>query len=119
MDFSGVVSAGDGRGRSIGFPTANISVRTPDQLPRGVFTGWAQWEREPEYAVVVNIGQRPTFADDGSLTVEVHVLDFDGDLYGKTLAVRLGEKIREEQRFDSVQELTEQIAKDIQRARNH
>ena len=117
MNFSGVVSAGDGRGRAIGFPTANLRVMAPQDLPRGVFAGWARWDREPECAVVVNIGQRPTFADRGSLTVEVHVLEFDGDSYGKTVTVRLGEKIREEQRFDSVQALAEQIAKDVQRAR--
>mgnify|MGYP003962053275 FL=1 len=112
-----MVSAGDGRGRCIGFPTANLRVTTPEHVPRGVFAGWASWDLRQKCTAVINIGQRPTFADDGGITVEVHVLDFEGDLYGKTVVVQLGQKLRDEQRFDSAHELTLQIAKDIQRTR--
>ena len=118
MEFSGVVTAGDGRGRTIGFPTANMQL-PPGQVPvpRGVFSGCARWDDEGERLVVVNVGTRPTFASAAAPTVEVHVVDFDGDLYGKTLTVRLGKKLRDEQRFNSAKELTQQIAADIERAR--
>lgn len=120
MEFAGVVIAGDGRGRAIGFPTGNLRIdpETLEGVPRGVFAGRARWDEEGERAVVVNIGNRPTFAGDGSITVEVHVLDFDGDLYGKTVVVRLGQRLRDEQRFDSVEELTRQIVLDVERARH-
>ena len=117
MEFTGVVTAGDGRGRSIGFPTANLQVSEFEDLPRGVFAGWASWEQKKRCTAVVNIGQRPTFSADGGITVEVHVLDFAGDLYGKTVTVQLGERLRDEQRFGSTEELIAQIAKDIQRTR--
>ena len=119
MEFAGVVIAGDGRGRAIGFPTGNLRIDSAalEGVPRGVFAGGARWNDEGERVVVVNIGNRPTFTGDGCITVEVHVLDFDGDLYGKTVEVRLGQRLRHEQRFDSVEELTRQIALDIERAR--
>lgn len=120
LKFAGVVIAGDGRGRAIGFPTGNLQVdqATLEGLPRGVFAGHVRLDDEGERVAVVNIGNRPTFAGDGRITVEVHVLDFDGDLYGKTVAVRLGQRLRDEERFDSVEELTRQIALDIERTRH-
>lgn len=117
MEFTGIVVAGDGRGRTIGFPTANLSLTAGQQVPRGVFSGCVCWDDEPTRRVVINVGSRPTFTGSDTVAVEVHVLDFDGDLYGRALVVRLGQKLRDEQRFGSVQELTQQIAVDIERAR--
>ncbi len=117
LEFTGVVIAGEGRGRSIGFPTANLQITpVPDELPRGVFAGLVRFDGEALTAVV-NIGCRPTFSGDGGMSVEVHILDFDANLYGKSLAVRLGQRLRDEKRFDSAKQLTEQIERDIKNAR--
>jgi len=119
MEVSGIVVAGDGRGRTIGFPTANLQVPQSELsgLARGVFAGIVRWQDEAEHLAVVNIGMRPTFAGDDHIRVELHILDFEADLYGKTLVLRLGQRLRDEQRFDSVEELTRQITKDVARAR--
>ncbi|HJP30704.1 MAG TPA: riboflavin kinase [Candidatus Latescibacteria bacterium] len=119
MEFSGVVAGGEGRGRRIGFPTANLQVdgQALRGLSRGVFSALATWGESEDRAAVVNIGSRPTFGGDGEVTVEVYILDYEGDLYGETVAVRLKEKLRDEQRFDSVEELRRQIARDVEKAR--
>ncbi|MDR9450720.1 MAG: bifunctional riboflavin kinase/FAD synthetase [Acidimicrobiia bacterium] len=115
-ELRGVVEAGDGRGRTIGFPTANLSFSEELAVPaRGV------------YAVrvivghllipgVVNIGVRPTFGG-GGLVVEVHLLDFDGDLYGRQLSVQFHARLRDEQRFGGIDELVAQIDRDVETAR--
>ncbi len=120
-DFTveGVVEHGDHRGRTIGFPTANVAV-PPDRLRAadGVYAGWFTDESGVERACVVNVGRRPTFIEraDHSL-VEAHVLDFDGDLYGQQVSVRFSESLRGEKRFESVDELVAQIGADCARAR--
>lgn len=118
LAFGGRVVSGDGRGRTIGVPTANLQVdeNVLAALPRGVHAAQVGWDDE-EHRGVVNIGGRPTVSRTMAVNVEVHVLDFDGDLYGRTLSVRLTHRLRDEQRFDSVEELARQIAKDIERAR--
>ena len=121
-DFTveGVVEHGDHRGRTIGFPTANVAV-PPDRLRAadGVYAGWFTDESGVERACVVNVGRRPTFIEraDHSL-VEAHVLDFDGDLYGQHVTVRFSESLRGEKRFGSVEELVAQIGADCARARD-
>lgn len=112
-----MVVAGDGRGRTLGFPTANLKVAPDVVVPRGVFRCTARWDDEPARTAVINVGSRPTFAGTDAVVVEIHVLDFNGELYGRTLEVCMGQKLRDEQRFDSVQELQQQIAADIERAR--
>jgi len=74
------------------------------------------WEGESTYGALINVGVRPTFGQ-GALSVEVHVLDFSGDLYGKTLEITVVEKLREEQRFERVDALVDQIEEDIEQAR--
>lgn len=116
--FSGTVRPGRVRGRQLGFPTANLQV-APEraaQLPRGVWAGMARWEGEPWRGALINIGTRPTFAEQ-ELSIEAHVLDFSGDLYGKTLEVELVRRLRAEQRFASVEALVEQLEKDRENAR--
>jgi len=121
-DFTveGIVEHGDHRGRTIGFPTANVAV-PPERLRAadGVYAGWFTDESGIERACVVNVGRRPTFIEraDHSL-VEAHVLDFDGDLYGQRVTVRFSESLRGEKRFESVDELVAQIGADCARARD-
>jgi riboflavin kinase/FMN adenylyltransferase len=110
----GAVVRGDGRGRSIGVPTANVQIDERMQVPSGgVYAAWATvvGEREPHPAVV-NIGTRPTFGGE-TVTVEAHLLDGERDLYGIRLVVAFVERLRDERRFDGVDELVTQIHRDI------
>ncbi|KXH80025.1 bifunctional riboflavin kinase/FAD synthetase [Sporosarcina sp. HYO08] len=110
----GVVVDGDKRGRLLGFPTANVSVDASAILPaNGVYAVRFSFDGHV-YNGVCNVGTKPTFhdAEDAKVVVEVHVLDFDGDLYGKKTAVDWIASIRKEQKFSTVEQLVEQIAKD-------
>jgi len=113
--ISGPVVTGAGRGRKLGFPTANVQF-TQELIPLpGVYVVDAEVDgkRRPG---VANVGFNPTFGEN-SLGVEVHILDFDGDLYGKAMSVSFRDRIRDERKFKSVDELARQIAKDVQYAR--
>jgi len=113
----GEVVQGDGRGRSIGVPTANLAIPSGMALPAlGVYAATAGRSRDEAVPAVANIGSRPTF-DGGRVTVEAHLLDFTGDLYGEVLRLRFVERIRDEQRFEGPDELVAQIERDIERAR--
>ena len=115
--IEGVVRRGAGRGRKLGFPTANLDVGCPGpDLEAGVYVGRAQWDEAPTYGTVVNYGVRPTFAET-EISLEIYVLDFSGDLYGKTLTLEVLGRLREEKRFADSEELQQQIAIDIERAR--
>ena len=116
MTLEGTVVRGEGRGRQLGFPTANLRVATDRQPPRGVFAARVH-RAGVELAAVANIGTRPTF-DGQEVSVEVHLLDFEGDLYDERLRVTLDRRLRGERRFDTVEELRRQIAGDIQQARS-
>lgn len=116
FEVRGVVVHGDARGRTIGFPTANIHVPERMAVPAdGVYAVWCRFggRRVPG---VVNIGVRPTFAGTHR-TVEVHLLDFDGDLYGVELAVEVVDRIRDELRFESVGALVAQLGEDVAEGR--
>ena len=114
MRIKGLVQAGDGRGRQLGFPTANLAGG--DASPAGgVYVGWAFLEGR-RLGALVNVGTRPTFAGTEKRT-EVHLLDFVGDLYGKELEIDFIKRLRDEQRFGSVQALKDQLAQDLKRAR--
>jgi riboflavin kinase/FMN adenylyltransferase len=111
-EVEGIVVRGDGRGRELGFPTANLDV--PEGLlvpPDGVYAGWTGDRR-----AAVSIGTNPHF-DGVERRVEAHLLDFDGDLYGDRLVVELWEPIREQRRFDSLEELVAAIGADVGRTR--
>ena len=112
----GKVVAGLGLGRRLGFATANVAVPSEKLPARGVYAVEEVWDGSARPAVC-SIGVRPTLGPSGPVWVEVHVLDFDGDLYGKELEVRFLRKLREEQRFDSLGQLVEQIRKDVEAAR--
>jgi riboflavin kinase/FMN adenylyltransferase len=117
-EVEGAVVKGDGRGRSIGFATANVEVDHRLQIPAaGVYAGHAGVVGEDaRWPMVANVGHRPTFGGD-ALTLEVHLLDVDRDLYGDHLAVAFGHRLRDEQRFDGVDALVAQIDRDVARAR--
>jgi riboflavin kinase/FMN adenylyltransferase len=110
----GVVVRGDGRGRGLGFATANLDLEGELRPPRGVYAGRVEIDGRRHMAAV-NIGGRPTFYPEGGAadTVEVHVLDFDGALYGQRLEVILLGRVRDERSFDSVDALRAQIAADV------
>lgn len=111
----GTVVRGDGRGRTLGFPTANLDLEGELRPSRGVYGAWVEIDGEHR-AAVVNIGGRPTFHPEGTAsdTVEVHILDWTGDLYGVELEAFVLGKIRDERRFPGVDELKAQIALDIE-----
>jgi riboflavin kinase/FMN adenylyltransferase len=109
----GTVVAGDGRGRSLGFPTANLAVEEGAVPPEGVYAGWVRREGEVLPAAV-SVGRRPTYyGEDGEALVEVHVLDFSGDLYGERVEVELAARLRGQERFSSTAELVAAIAGDV------
>ncbi len=111
----GEVVAGDKRGRTIGFPTANVDPGTGYAIPaRGVYAGLVRVGEET-HAACINVGEAPTFAR-GESRVEAYLLDFEGDLYGREVDVGFLEKIRDEKRFSGVDELREQISRDVREA---
>ena len=112
----GGVIKGDRRGRSIGFPTANLLPDPVALVPAiGVYTGFVRVGEET-YAAATNVGLAPTFSR-AERRVEAHLLDFDGDLYGRVLDVAFTQRIRGERRFSGVEELKEQIERDVEEAR--
>jgi riboflavin kinase/FMN adenylyltransferase len=113
--LDGEVVHGDGRGRKLGFPTANL-VTQKEILPRdGVYAVKVKW-REAYYDGVINIGQRPTFAGSAP-TLEIHLMDFQGDLYGERLRIYFVDRLRDELKFPSVSALQDAVLKDIADAR--
>ncbi len=109
---------GDGVGRTLGFPTANLDVAGRLVPPNGVYSAHAYIAGQ-RHRAVVNIGIRPTLQNPiPELRVEVHVLDFSADLYGKEVELTFADKLREEQKFSSLDELRAQIELDIAAARS-
>ena len=115
--LSDVVRHGHRLGRHLGAPTVNMQF-APGVLvpPHGVYAARAILP-EGEFAAVTNIGVRPTVSHEPTVTVESHLLDFDGNLYGRTLSLELFDFLRPERRFDDLNELGAQIARDGERAR--
>jgi riboflavin kinase/FMN adenylyltransferase len=116
FSLRGLVVRGAERGRTIGFPTANIDVGADQALPAfGVYVTKAYIDGA-RYKAVTNIGIRPTFSEVRP-TVETYILDFDGDLYDKEVRIDLIDRLREEKRFGGVEELVAQIHIDIEATR--
>jgi riboflavin kinase/FMN adenylyltransferase len=108
----GTVVVGDGRGRALGFPTANVEVGEDQQLPpTGIYAAEVVIG-ERAHGAAVSLGLRPTFGA-GRLVLEAHVLDFAGDLYGQEVEVVFLWKIREERRFETVDALTAEMRRDV------
>jgi riboflavin kinase/FMN adenylyltransferase len=114
--IDGTVVRGDGRGRGIGFPTANLCTDNELIPPHGVYATTASVGGVTR-ASVTNIGVRPTVDTAGATVVETHVFDFVGDLYGESVRVSFVQRLREERKFASVELLRAQIAADCDRAR--
>jgi riboflavin kinase/FMN adenylyltransferase len=110
------VVSGDQRGRTIGFPTANLQSDADLMPARGVYAVRARADGGPWHLAVANLGNRPTF-DGMGILLEVHLLDFQGDLYGRELEVALVSRIRGERKFESANALSQQIRTDIEHAR--
>ncbi|WP_019638027.1 bifunctional riboflavin kinase/FAD synthetase [Paenibacillus fonticola] len=116
--LSGTVMHGEKRGRKIGFPTANLSPDEHFVLPaKGVYAVKVKFEDKWLHGVM-NVGVKPTFhTDKAAPSLEIHLFDFSGDLYGKTLSVELVDYIREERKFASIDELVAQIGRDAETAK--
>ena len=115
-NVAGTVVTGFGRGIGLGFPTANIEPEKELLPPAGIYAVFVNVEGK-RYMAALNIGEKPTFAD-YTFTFEVHLLDFSGDLRGKTLNTEFVEKLREIIKFDSPEMLKQQIAADVEKARS-
>lgn len=118
----GRVVEGDRRGRTLGFPTANLDLEN-EVLPRvGVYAGWLRLlddgdpPRDSELPAVTNVGRRPTVKRDDPVLVEAHALGFDGDLYGRSVELSFTHHLREERRFPDLDALRAQIGADRDRA---
>jgi riboflavin kinase/FMN adenylyltransferase len=119
-EMRGPVVPGDRRGTAIGFPTANVAIAETMLMPAdGIYAGHLLREKTGErLPAAIYIGRRPTFYDDGAMVLlEVHVLDFDGDLYGETVRVSFEHMLRGDRRFDTVEELTAQLSRDCEAVR--
>jgi len=114
----GTVAHGDGRGKRLGIPTANLKIWQEKLVPgRGIYAAWA-YLGQAKYQAATNIGIRPTFQlDDPVSLIEAHLLNFDGDIYDSELGLEFVEFLRPELRFDSVQSLVAQMQQDIKRTR--
>lgn len=118
FSIPGTVSRGAGRGKKLGIPTANLEVWPERAYPRvGVYACYAQVE-DRLLPAVTNVGLRPTFEEpEGRPTIEAHLLDFEGDLYGDRMELRFIDRLRDERKFDGPGPLLEQIQKDIEGAK--
>ena len=119
----GSVVAGDRRGRTLGFPTANLAPENEVIPAHGVYAGHVQLldagtpAAGTRLAAVTNVGRRPTFKDDDPALAEAHLLDFSGDLYGRRIEVSFEARLRAEEKFPGPDALRAQIARDIESAR--
>ena len=113
----GIVVAGDGRGRKLGFPTANVRIGADVELADGVYAGVVELEDGTRHVAAISVGRRPQYYEAGERLVEAYVLDFDGDLYGARIRVVIGEVVREQRSFETEEELVRQIARDADTVR--
>ena len=112
FEVEGVVVEGDRRGKALGFPTANLDVPSDRLLPpKGIYAGAALGHR-----AAISIGVNPHYGGT-ALRVEAHLLDFDGDLYGRRLVLELWQRLRDERAFASEAELIDAIAADVEATR--
>ncbi len=111
--FSGTVIKGDGRGRLLGFPTANIKMENVNKLlpAIGIYAVEANIDGNKHHGLM-SIGKRPTFYNDGHLTTEVYIFDFNKNIYDKKVTVKVVERIRGEEKYSSAEELVAQMKKD-------
>jgi len=111
--LEGAIVEGRRIGRTMGFPTANMRLYEPLKLlpEDGVYVVWVEYAGRT-FRGITNIGKRPTIADGNERSIETHLLDFDEDIYGLSIKIEFVTRVREEKRFESIDQLKEQIAKD-------
>ena len=116
--LAGTVVRGDGRGKTIGFPTANLAPVSPRKIvpARGVYAVAAEVKGEHRFGMT-NIGVRPTVTAGGTMMIEVHLFDYSRDMYGETVNVAFLRRLRDEKKFGSLEELTAQLQRDRDEAR--
>ncbi len=121
FELYGKVIEGEALGRQIGFPTANLDVESDIKLipATGVYAVNVLLNDGRIYEGMMNIGSRPTITDEKHVSIEVHLFDFIGDLYGEQVTVQLLSRFRDEQKFSSVDELTDQLKKDEEAIRSY
>lgn len=117
--LQGRVVHGDGRGRVLDYPTANVEILEGRQpLDEGVFAGLVERADGSRYLAAVSIGTRPTYHEPGAACViEAFLLDFEGDLYGEQVRLHLLDKVRDQVRFESGEELIAAMARDVEAVR--
>jgi riboflavin kinase/FMN adenylyltransferase len=119
----GRIVQGEKRGRTVGFPTANLDPENEILPAAGVYAGRFRFidegspERGVELPAVMNVGTRPTFEGDGRMQAEAHLIDFKGDVYGRRVEMSFLTRLRDERRFSGAEALREQIASDVGAAR--
>ena len=118
FSFAGKVIKGDNRGKTLGFPTANVLVEDANKLipGNGVYAVQATIDKQ-QYGAMLNIGQKPTF-NGTSRSIEAHIFDFDDDIYGTVIDIELVEKIRDEKKFESADDLVVQLKDDQVKAQS-
>jgi riboflavin kinase/FMN adenylyltransferase len=116
-ELDGVVVGGDQRGGTLGYPTANLAIQPGLIVPAyGIYAGSARLDDGEIRRAAISIGTNPHYGGE-ERRIEPYLLDFDGDLYGRRLVVELWERLRDEQVFESEQELIDQIARDVEATR--
>ena len=115
--ISGRVQRGQGKGAGLGFATANVLIRRKPAPQMGVYASCLVDAHGVRHPAVSNLGMRPTIAGSTGCWLETHVLDFDSDLYGQHVTIEFHAFLRPEQRFDGLDALTRQIARDVEQAR--
>lgn len=115
---SGPVEHGDGRGKQLGFPTANVHFPSDKVFPKnGVYLTETIWQKD-RFGSITNVGTKPTVSQSGKVSVETHILDLNLPLYEETVSVGFLERVRDEVRFESIEALKDQIAKDVNYAKS-
>jgi riboflavin kinase/FMN adenylyltransferase len=112
--IEGTIVRGDGRGRELGFATANLEAAPHTAIPAtGIYAGWAHVDGE-RFAAAISIGYNPTFSDARDrVRIEAHLLDFDRDVYGRPLRIEFTHRLRGEERYGSIEELVAQVHRDV------
>jgi len=117
-EMRGVVEHGDQRGRTLGFPTANVPMPVSFVIPaEGVYAGTLTADDGITHAAAISLGRRPTFYPDGLALLEAHVLDYGGDLYGRPVRIGFLEHLRGQRRFDGPEDLVAQLRADVEATR--
>lgn len=117
--LDGVVVKGEGRGKKIGFPTANIQISPDSIVPKlGVYVTRTLY-KGMKFKSITNIGKNPTFKDSDQVTIETNIFNFDSDIYGESIHIEFIDRVRDEKRFPTVTDLVEQIRKDVEFAKNY